>query len=189
MPDILISRERRRAIAFAVGLLITLAVNSCPAFALSAGQSVSIGKANGDPFDFNTSNVFRDTQFVWVVGKNNDWSTFPAYLSTRSTAPYWDPQGGAVQSEEIDFTTTRSVKKLSIQVVKAGAETLLMSFDGVVHRFTAGSIGSGEGGKTGVADLKLMSVPSGSHSLRLSLADDGAGNGRCMIDAIRITAN
>ena len=90
-----------------------------------------------------------------------------------------DPAGGG---------TTVSVTEGSVYV-EAGGETTVVRVDRRrTYLVTNTMLGSGEGYRVGVYNLKLGALKKGRHSIELTVEDDGKGNATYQWDALSLYA-
>jgi hypothetical protein len=94
-----------------------------------------------------------------------------------------------VQRVKLIFDLERNYKELVLRLARAGSETTVVSVDGTQkYLVTSEMLGSREGGENGVYNLSLGGQKKGTHTIELTIADDGNGNGAFTWDALTLVA-
>jgi hypothetical protein len=76
-----------------------------------------------------------------------------------------------------------------LRLVRGGDETTVVELDETEQYLVTNSmLGSNDGYLVGAYDLDLGSLRKGKHTIKLTIADDGKGNGTYQWDAIRLFA-
>ena len=146
------------------------------------GILFSIGKEDGENLEFEEHGWEGISEFECDVGLDCLAARFPMRLHAPS-AYYWDYK--AVQRVTIYFRLVEDIPSSQLALARAGDETSLIELDKQkVFTVTGEMLGSSGGGKYGRFVLNLGTLSEGLHSLTISVADDGQGNGRHALDAI-----
>ena len=73
-----------------------------------------------------------------------------------------------------------------LRLVRAGGETTAVKLDRETHLVTAEMVGSADHGRFGACDLTLGDLKKGVHTIVMTVADDGTGNGGYSWDALSL---
>lgn len=158
--------------------------------AINAGTDgilFEIGEEDGGRSEFQQSGWKDIHEYEYTVGINSMTDGFPSHMYASSKVSLWDST--AVESLKIIFNLSRSIEKVTLRLVRAGAETTIVKLDTKgTYEVTADMLGCSEHSDFGSYDLNLGPLEKGIHNIELSVADDGKGNGRYGWDAIILIA-
>ena len=132
-----------------------------------------IGQEDNSDREFRRSGWMRHTEYSCIVGVDCSTEAFPRYLNR---AGYGASDGG-VERITITFTLNRNYNNIVLRLVRGGAETTVVTVDGKqTHLVTDTMLGSGEGFRVGVYNLSLGALEEGTHTIEMTVADDGKGS-------------
>ena len=87
----------------------------------------------------------------------------------------------------ISFRLDQAYNNVILRLARGGAETTVVTIDGKqTYLVTDTMLGSGEGFGVGVYNLELGTLKKGVHTIQLTVADDGKGNGAYQWDALSL---
>ena len=142
-----------------------------------------IGVEDEDYSEFKIEGWEDISSYSCEVGVDCLNETFPGCLLRFPDSPYYNE---GVTNLEITFTLAQSYGNLVLRLVRAGAETTIVTVDGRdEYEVTKDLLGSGEG-VFGSFDLVLGRLSKGTHVITFSVADDGIGNGVYGWDALSL---
>ena len=179
--------KQRTLVSFLIPIVIVLAIGAYWLLSEQAYDSdtvlFSIGIEDEDWREFKNSGFQGQNELLYVVGVNCSADNFPHYLHLTTDDPYYDERG--VMRIEISFTLDKLARNVVFRLARAGVETTEVSVD-VEEKYivTDSMLGSKEGYIVGSYDLEIGSLNKGSHTIELSVADDGKGNGAYEWDAL-----
>ena len=125
-------------------------------------------------------------EYTCRVGVDCSTEAFPQYLYRT---PYGGYKDNGVERITISFTLDQKYKKVVLRLARAGDETTVVVVDGKLKpRVTNTMLGSGENYHFGVYNLKLGALKKGTHTIELTVADDGKGNAMYQWDALALFA-
>jgi hypothetical protein len=94
---------------------------------------------------------------------------------------------GGVERITISFRLDQSYNNVIMRLARAGEETTVVIVDGnQTHLVTDKMLGSADHGVYGAYDLMLGELKKGVHTIQLTVADDGKGNGGYSWDALSL---
>jgi hypothetical protein len=144
-----------------------------------------LGQEAKSEYDF-TARSFKDNpEYTCHVGVDCSTETFhpgmyvlfPGYVNRD------------VKRVTIIFDLKRHYKELVLRLARSGSETTVVVIDGTqTYHVTGEVIGSKEGSIFGVYNLSLGSFDKGAHTIVMTVADDGIGNGTYGWDALALIA-
>lgn len=145
----------------------------------------SIGEVDENSFEF----AWEGFRYVQEVEIDADGIVDPKKIPGRLIHPdswYSPERWDAVKKITINFKILGEESRLFLRIARSGdSDTLVVIDEMNEYRLTAETIGSGEDAKFGVYDLHLGTLRNGSHSILLTMPDDGLGtNGSYKWDAI-----
>jgi hypothetical protein len=89
----------------------------------------------------------------------------------------------------ITFTLDQDYSELALRLVRGGSETTVVTVDAQqTYLVTNVMLGSNEGWVVGSYYLMLGALKKGTHTIQLTVADDGKGNGHFGWDALALFA-
>ena len=147
-----------------------------------------IGKEDKRDWEFRRIGFGGQSEYNCRVGDDCTTEDFPQYLLL---APYGENPIYGVDRITISFTLDQKYEKVVLRLARGGDETTVVEVDGKrkKHLVTNTMLGSGEGYQVGVYNLELGKLKKGTHTIELSLADDGKGNAGYSWDALSLFAN
>jgi hypothetical protein len=185
--------ERNRTRGFATNgiaasmLLMVFALWGCQ----SAGTLVSvseskvlfaIGQEDKSDREFRSSGFMGSTEYRCRVGVDCSTETFPAYLNRAGNTGY---AYGGVERIIIVFRLDQAYNNVILRLARGGDETTVVRVDRrKTYLVTNQMLGSGEGYRVGVYNLKLGALKKGRHRIEMTVADDGKGNATYQWDAL-----
>jgi len=90
---------------------------------------------------------------------------------------------------KINFRLEQTYNDVVLRLARGGDETTVVTIDGKrTYIVTNTMLGSGEGYRVGVYNLKLGTLKKGRHSIELTVEDDGKGNATYQWDALSLYA-
>ncbi len=147
-----------------------------------------IGQEDKNYSEFCVRGFKGHSEYTCRVGVDCSSEAFPRRLYRAPISAYIDD---GVERITIIFTLDRTYNNAVLRLVRAGNETTVVTVDGKqerTHRVTDTMLESGDGYTVGVYDLTLGALKKGTHTIQLSVADDGKGNGRYSWDALTLFA-
>jgi hypothetical protein len=145
-----------------------------------------IGQEDKSDMEFRRSGLRGQKKYRCQVGVDCSTEAFPAYLLLAGYAPYYD---NGVDRIIIIFELDQAYNNVVLRMVRGGDETTVVTVDGKrTHLVTNTMLGSGEGFKVGVYNLPLGELVEGTHSIEMTIADDGKGNRGYSWDALSLFA-
>jgi hypothetical protein len=179
-------------------LILVLAVLMITIFPWSSAQSedydnnrpkgeviFKLGQEDKSEYDF-TARSFKDNpEYTCHVGVDCSTETFPPGMY-RLFPGYVNRD---VKCVTIIFDLKRHYKELVLRLARSGSETTVVVIDGTqTYHVTGEMLGSREGNIFGVYNLSLGSFDKGTHTIVITVADDGIGNGTYGWDALALIA-
>ena len=126
-------------------------------------------------------------EYMCTAGMNCIPTSFPARSYRMSAANIGDYSG--VAQITIEFKLKRYYNEVVLRLARWGAETTVVTVDGKeTHHVTSNMLGSNED-VHGVYNLALGALSKGRHTILLTVAEDGKGNGRHSWDALVLFAD
>ena len=144
-----------------------------------------IGKENGSPAEFNYRGFEDQLSYTCTMGADFSNKTFPKRLLGSNFTDANSYLG--VENIEIIFTLEHNYRNIIFRLVRSGSETTTVVVDDE-HEYlvTAEMLGSSDNGGFGSYNLELGELNQGTHSIILTVADDGNGNGAYWWDALSL---
>jgi hypothetical protein len=140
----------------------------------------AIGHEDKSDGEFNWSRM-GITEYSCSIGVDCLAESFPCRLDQ----PGFD--FGGVKRVTIRFRLDQDCENAIPRLARAGGETTAVSVDkDQTHLVTAKMVGSADHGGYGVYDLLLGELKKGVHTITMTVADDGTGNGGYSWDAISL---
>lgn len=144
----------------------------------------AIGQEDKSDREFRSSGLGGITEYRCRVGVDCSTETFPAYLNRTGYSGY---DYGGVERIIISFRLYQTYNDVILRLARGGAETTVVTVDGKrTHLVTNTMLGSGEGYRVGVYNLKLGALKKGGHTIEMTVADDGKGNATYQWDALAL---
>ena len=146
-----------------------------------------IGQEDKRDWEFSRVGFEGHSEYTCLVGVDCSTEAFPQYLYR---APYAGHAHSGVELITISFTLDQKYKKVVLRLARGGDETTVVVVDGKrkKHRVTNTMLGSGEGYSVGVNNLELGALKKGTHTIELTIADNGKGNAMHQWDALSLFA-
>ena len=146
-----------------------------------------IGQEDKSDKEFRRSGWMEHTEYSCIVEVDCSTEAFPRYLNRAGYGGGYSDSG--VERITITFTLNRNYNNIVLRLVRGGAETTVVTVDGKqTHLVTDTMLGSGEGFKVGIYNLPLGELVEGTHSIEMTVADDGKGNATYQWDALSLFA-
>jgi len=148
----------------------------------------AIGRENNSDGEFAARGFRGHPEYTCRVGVDCLTEAFPASLcrTPESHAASYDDE---VKRITITLTLDQDYGELALRLVRAGAETTVVTVDGQqTYLVTNTMLGSNEGWVVGAYDLMLGALKKGTHTIQMTVADDGKGNGHYGWDALALLA-
>jgi hypothetical protein len=146
----------------------------------------AIGQEDKRFYEFCSKGFKGHPEYTCRVGVVCSSEVFPMRLY-RAPIPEYEDNG--VERVTIIFTLDHGYKNAVLRLVRAGGETTVVRLDeDQTFSVTAEMLGSQEGWVFGAYNLMLGALKKGTHTIQLTVADDGKGNGRCNWDALMLFA-
>lgn len=144
----------------------------------------SIGQENKSGGEFRLSGLTGTTEFRCTVGRDCTEKLFPIRLEAPRNR---EEDYSAVERVDIRVVLERDYSRPVLRIARGGDETTVVKVDGNrIAAVTAAMLGSGESERFGAYDLHLRHLGKGEHTIELTVADDGKGNGHYTWDAIML---
>ena len=176
-------------------VLLCVYANLSPSFAQDApalfpdhkGVIFQIGEEDKYAMEFKHSWRGID-EFECTVGIDCDAALFPARLSAKDAAEFYD--SSSVQRARIVFNLDQEYPNMMLVVARFGIETTVVRFDNnapiaVTHEMMDPPSAKGVWGRF---ELPLGVVSAGMHQIELSILNNQVGIGRHRLDAIKLVA-
>jgi hypothetical protein len=146
-----------------------------------------IGQEDLRYYEF-TARDFRDqTEYTCRVGVDCLIEKFPRGLTLGMHYPGEEDMD--VERVKIIFELQRNYKELILRLARAGSETSEVTIDETQKYFlTNEMLGSSDRGTFGAYNLSLGELKRGTHTIELTIRDDGKGNGMFAWDALSLVA-
>ena len=144
-----------------------------------------IGEENRVSAEFYKRGFEEQLSYICTIGVDFSNKTFP---KRHYRANYRDSNRDfGVENIEIIFTLEKNYRNIIFRLARSGSETTTVIVDDE-HEYvvTADMLGSSDNGGYGSYDLELGALNKGTHSMVLTVADDGNGNGAYGWDALII---
>ena len=123
------------------------------------------------------------------MGVDCSTEAFPQGLCGKPGSPIYGCLEGGVESITIIFTLDQDYSELGLRLRRAGDDTTAITVDGQqTHLVTNAMLGSSENYVVGGYELMLGALSKGDHSIQLTVADDGRGDGGFIWDALTLFA-
>ena len=174
---------------FLIPVAVVLAIG---AYWLLGSQSVDtyevifrIGEENRVNAEFKKGGFEEQLGYTCTIGVDFSNDTFPA----RHYRAHFDDgyRDLGVENIEIIFTLDKNYQNIIFRLVRSGSETTIVVVDDEYeYVVTAEMLGSSDNTGYGSYDLGLGALKKGTHSLMLTVADDGNGNGAYSWDALSL---
>ena len=146
----------------------------------------TIGQEDKSYFEFRSTGFMRQPEYTCRVEADCEAEAFPRRLYRAPIPSY---VGDGVECIAISFTLGHDYNEVVLRLARAGAETAVVTIDGKrTHLVTNSMLGSNEGTIFGAFNLTLGALNKGTHTIQLTVADDGTGNGRHSWDALALFA-
>lgn len=144
-----------------------------------------IGEENGSPSEFYIRGSEDQLSYACTMGADFSNKTFPK-RHFRSNFNGSKSDWG-VENIEIIFTLEGNYRNIIFRLARSGSETTTVIVDDE-HEYlvTADMLGSSDDGGFGSYNLELGALKKGTHSIMLTVADDGNGNGSYYFDALSL---
>ncbi len=170
-----------------LSVAITLAWSQAIADDPSGKVLFAIGQVDESHREFKGIGFSGIHDYRCAAGTDCVAESFPGSSYRMSAARTWDFSG--VAQIIINFTLDQAYNNLVLRIARAGAETTVVTVDEKQnHRVTNTMLKSNEGFIHGAYDVGLGAFNKGTHTIQLTVADDGKGNGRHIWDAIVLVA-
>jgi len=144
------------------------------------------GREDKSDLGFRRSGLTEITEYRCRVGVDCSTEAFPGYLLRAGSTGY---AYGGVERIIISFELDQSFNDVTLRLVRGGDETTVVKIDRKrTYIVTNTMLGSGEGFRIGVYNLKLGALKKGRHRIELTVADDGKGNAVYQWDALLLIA-
>jgi len=152
-----------------------------------AGEVIfEFGQEDKSDGEFRWSGLRGITEYRCRVGVDCSTETFPAYLNRAGYSGY---DSGGVERIIIVFRLDQAYNNVILRLARGGNETTVVKVDRrKTHLVTNTMLGSGEGYRVGVCNLKLGALKKGKYRIELTVADDGKGNATYQWDALSLIA-
>ena len=145
----------------------------------------TIGQEDKSYFEFRSTGFRGQPEYTCRVEADCAAEAFPRWLY-RAPRPWTDD---GVERITIIFTLDHDYNEVVLRLARAGAETAVVTVDGKrTHLVTNSMLGSNEDYVVGAYNLTLGALKKGTHTIQLTLADDGTGNDMHVWDAIALFA-
>jgi len=146
----------------------------------------TIGQEDKSQYEFCLEGFRGEPEYTCRVEADYAAEAFPRWLY-RAPIPSYADDG--VERITIIFTLDHDYNEVVLRLVRAGAETAVVTVDGKrTHLVTNSMLESNEGYIFGAYNLTLGALNKGTHTIQLTLADDGTGNDMHVWDAIALFA-
>jgi len=146
----------------------------------------TIGQEDKSYSEFRSTGFRGQPEYTCRVEADCATEAFPRRLYRAPIRPY---VGDGVERIAISFTLDHDYNEVVLRLARAGAETTVVTVDGKrTHLVTNSMLGSNEHWVVGVYDLTLGALNKGIHTIQLTVADDGKGNGQYSWDALALFA-
>jgi len=147
------------------------------------GVLFAIGVEDGDKSEFQKFDWEGINEYECTVGVNCETKNFPAHLLRMSVADRWDYRG--VTQVTINFNLNQPYENVFLRIVRSGSDTTIVNFDdSVIHYVTGKMLGSRSWHHHGGYELGLGSLSAGIHNIKLTVDEEGMGDGSYGWDAI-----
>jgi hypothetical protein len=167
---------------------------------LPAGNLIfKIGKVDKKGSDFKPEGFKGVNEFICTAGIDCDVKAFPLKMYRMSETQRFDKidlsqafDNSGVARVNINFTLDQDYKKAVLRLARTGLETTVVTVDDQqTHLVTykmLGSLDSDHFLSFGAYDLNLGSLNKATHSIQLTVAEDGEGDGVFVWDALILVA-
>ena len=146
----------------------------------------TIGQEDKSYVEFRSTGFRGEPEYTCRVEADYAAEAFPRRLY-RAPIPSYADDG--VERITIIFTLDHDYNEVVLRLVRAGAETTVVTVDGKrTHLVTNSMLGSNEDYVVGAYNLTLGALNKGTHTIQLTVADDGKGNGQYSWDALALFA-
>jgi hypothetical protein len=143
-----------------------------------------VGKEDDSNREFAVRGFADSIEYTCTVGQDWPDAVFPGAMYRLPIAPFIDDGVGRVV---IRFALGQAQDEIVLRLVRAGAETTVVTVDDLRQQLvTSAMLGSGENSVYGSYNLILGRMERGLHTIKLTIADDGKGNGRFAWDALSL---
>lgn len=147
---------------------------------------LAIGKEDQSDAEFASNGFAGKDEYSCEVGVDCIASKFPQRHERKGNRNY-DSNG--VQRIYINFALDSTYGRVFLRLARAGGETTVVKLDDrKAAKVTNVMLGSDEGYHQGAYDLALGRIGKGKHTIELTVAFDGKGNGSYIWDAIELFA-
>lgn len=144
----------------------------------------AIGKEDQSDAEFASSGFTGKDEYRCEVGVDCTANKFPQRHERQGNRDY-DANG--VQRIYINFVLDSTYRRVFLRLARAGGETTVVKVDSrKAAKVTSAMLGSNEGYQQGAYDLALGKLQKGKHTIELTVANDGKGNGSYIWDAIEL---
>jgi hypothetical protein len=176
-----------QAILVVIVILIAGCVTQKTSIPPPAGEVIfTIGREDKSDREFRSFGFKEITEYQCRAGIDCSTEAFPAYLAGAGRTGM---ESESVERITISFELNQSYNDVILRLARGGSETTVVRVNGdKTYLVTNKMLGSGEGYRVGVYNLKLGSLKKGRHTIEMSVADDGKGNAAYQWDAISLYA-
>ena len=156
-----------------------------------AGNEIfAIGREDKSDLEFRSSGFSGHPEFTCTVGVDCSTQSFPQRLHRAQASAYARTYVDAgVERITIKFSLEQAYNNVVLCLARGGSETTVVTIDGKRTYFVTNEmLGSYDGYGVGVYNLMLGALKKGVHTIQLTVADDGKGNGTYQWDALALFA-
>jgi hypothetical protein len=144
------------------------------------------GREDKSDSEFRSHGLEGTAEYRCRVGADCSTEAFPAYLNRAGDTAY---DYGGVERIIVSFRLQQTCNDLILRLARGGDETTVVKVDRRrAYLVTNTMLGSSEGFRVGVCNLKLGALKKGEHRIELTVADDGKGNATYQWDALSFVA-
>ena len=147
----------------------------------------AIGREDNSYSEFEWRGFKGHPEYTCRVGVDCSTEAFPSGMCRDPECQdsiYADEE---VKRITITLTLDQDYSELVLRLVRAGRETTEVTVDAQqTYLVTNVMLGSDEGWVVGAYDLMLGTLKKGTHTIQLTVADDGKGNGEFAWDALAL---
>jgi hypothetical protein len=144
------------------------------------------GREDKSDSEFRSHGLEGTTEYRCRVGVDCSTEAFPARLNRAGDTGY---DYGGVELIIVRFRLEQTCNDLILRLARGGDETTVVKVDRRRPCLVTNTmLGSSEGFRVGVCNLKLGALEKGEHRIELTVADDGKGNATYQWDALSLVA-